>query len=119
MPWIASRQAVDEAVERLPAEPVGQRLEPLPRGRLHEVVLLERPDPLADVARQRLELVEPAGGGVAEHRPERRVGRVRRRPVGRRRVGRLVEPALDPGPLVGDDLLELGADVGEDVAETL
>ena len=107
VPWIASRQAVDEAVERLAPEPVGQRLEPLARGRLHEVVLLERPDPAADVARQRFELVDPPGGGVAEHLPERGVGRLRRRAVGRRRVGRLVEPALDPGPLVGDDLVEL------------
>ena len=35
--------------------------------------------------------------------------------VGRRR--RLVEPALDARPLLGDDLVELLADVGEDVAQ--
>ena len=104
-------QALDEPIERLAAEPLRQRLEPLARGRLHEVVLLERPDPAADVARQRLELVEPAGGRVAEHRAELLV-----RPRRRRAAWPLVEAALDAGPLVGDDLVELLPNVGQHVA---
>ena len=138
------RQAVHEPIERLLAQAFGQLVEPVPCPRLHEVVFLELPDPVPDVAGQSVELVDPAGGGVAEHRPERGVlGRpglrsvrwaVMRR-VGRRagcwlrtRLGRrsglrsrrrsgLVQPALDPGPFLGDDLLELLADAGQDVAQ--
>ena len=51
--------------------------------------------------------------GVAEHRAERRVGRSSRPGGG----GGLVQAALDAGPLLGDDLVELLADVGQHVAE--
>ena len=108
------REALDEPIQRLLPEPFGQRVEPVAGGRLHEVVLLELADPAADVARQRVELVDPAGRRVAQHRPQRRVGR---RAV--RRAGRLVEAALDARPLLGDDLVELLPDVGQDVAELI
>ena len=113
MPWIASdRPSTKRSSVCLP-EPLGQLVEPVAGGRLHEVVLLELADPAADVARQRVELVDPAGGRVAEHRPEA-PGPTASASGGCRR---LVEPALDPGPLLGDDLVELLADVGEDVAQ--
>ena len=106
-------QALDEPVERLAAEPI--RRAPSNRSRAAgsmKSYSSSAADPAADVRRQRLELVEPAGGRVAEHRElESRVdrGAVRRR-------GCVVEPALDAGPLVGHDLVELLPDVGQDVA---
>ena len=106
------RQALDESVERLAAQPVGQRLEPLARRRLHEVVLLEAADPAADVAGQGFELVEPLGGGIPEHRVEARVGG-----GSVRRTGGVVETAVDAGSLIPDDLVELLADVRQDVAQ--
>src|SRR5205085_3143320 len=54
------------------------------------------------------------------HVPERTIAR-----VGLAAIGRLcglrgvVEPALDPGPFLADDLVELLADVGQDVAELI
>ena len=69
----------DELVEDLPAELLHEGLEALAGAGLHEVVLLEAPDPVADVGRQVVELVEALRGGVAEHRPEGRVDR--RRPA--------------------------------------
>ena len=99
-----------ELVEDLALEPLDQRIEALARGRLEEVVVLEAADPLADVGRQGIELVEPACGDIAEHRSEV-VGRVA---VGLRG---LVEPALDAGPFLADDLLELAPDVAEDIVE--
>ena len=73
--------AGDELVEHLLAEPLDELVEPLARLGLEEVVLAQVADPLADVARQRVELVEPLGGDVAQHR---------RRSVG---VGRLASAA--------------------------
>src|SRR5437879_9913358 len=108
------RQALDEAVERLLAEALRQLVEAVAGGRLHEVVFLEFADPAADVARQGVELVDPASGRFAEHRPE---GRVRGGVVlGARR---LVEAALEPRPLLGDAGVQLPAPVGPGLAETV
>ena len=108
-----------ELVEDLALEPLDQGIEALARVRLEEVVVLEAADPLADVGRQAVELVEPAGGDVAEHRGASIGGRL---PGGLPRdsatgSGGLVEPALDAGPFVADDLLELAPDVAQDVVE--
>ena len=103
-----------ELVEDLALELRDELVEPLARGRLHEVVVLEAADLLAEVGRQRVELVEPAGGRVAQHLAQvlgdGLAGRVRR-------IGRLVEAALDARPFVADDLVELAPDVAEDVVE--
>ena len=100
-----------ELVEHLALEPLDELVEPLARVRLEEVVVLEAADPLADVGRQRVELVEPPRRDVAEH-----LAQVLGRAFG---VGarRLVEATLDPGVLLLDDLLELAADVAEHVVE--
>ena len=121
------RHATDELVEHLLAELLDQGVEALAGARLHEVVLLEAPDPAADVGRQLVELVEALGGRVAEHRPQRRIDRLlgaRRRAspaasaAGRRLLpGGAVEPLLDPCPLLGDDLVQLAPDVGQHIAE--
>ena len=101
----------DELVEHLALELLDELVEPLARVRLEEVVVLQAADPLADVRRKAVELVEPLGRHVAEHRPQV-LGRLA--VVGPRR---LVEPPLDARPLLGDDLLELAPDVAEDVVE--
>ncbi len=98
-------------VEHLAAKPLHERPEPVARARLEEVVVLERAHPLPDVGGKAVELVEPARGDVAEHLAERGVRRVAIGPRG------LVETPLDAGPLLRDDLVELTADVAEDVAE--
>ena len=56
-----------ELVEDLALELLDQLVEPLAGGRLHEVVVLQAADPLADVRRQRVELVEPLGRRIAQH----------------------------------------------------
>ena len=128
----------DELVEDLLAEPLHELVEAGARVGLEEVVLAQVADPLADVARQGVELIEPLRGDVAEQllevgvgglrgsiggrRRRRRRARTRRRGRGRGRVGRgaqldALQPALDAGPLLGDDLVQLPPDVAEDVAE--
>ena len=102
------RHARHELVEHLALELLDELVESLTRRWLEEVVVLQPADPFAEVAGEAVELVEPTGGDVAQHRTESRVG------VGTRR---LVEPSLDAGPLLGDDLLELTPDVAEDVVE--
>ena len=97
-----------ELVEHLALELLHELVEPLPRRRLQEVVVLQPADPFAEVAGEPVELVEPPGGHVAQHRTERRVG-LRRSTPGRAGAPR---PAL-----LGDDLLELAPDVAEDVVE--
>ena len=85
-----------ELVEDLPAEPLDELVEALAGVGLEEVVVLQAADPFADVGRQRVELVEPPRGDVAEHRPEAasspvtapsRGVRLRRRPALGRSVG--------------------------------
>ena len=66
----------DELVEHLALEPLDELVEAVARVGLEEVVVLEAADPLADVGRQRVELIEPSRRDVAEHRPQ-----------GRRRTG--------------------------------
>ena len=128
----------DELVEDLLAEPLDELVEAGARVGLEEVVLAQVADPLADVARQRVELVEPLRGDVAEQLLEVGVGglggssgglRRRRRRVadasgGAAGVGRVRWRALErssrrstPGPLLRDDLVQLAPDVAEDVAE--
>ncbi len=51
----------DELVEDLALEPLDQLVEALARVRLEEVVVLQAADPLPDVGRQAVELVEPLG----------------------------------------------------------
>ena len=136
---IASDMPGDVLVEDLLAQPVDELVEAPARVRLEEVVVLEPADPPAHVGRQRIELVEPAGGHVAQHRPHRRIGgripppgpspgrRVRRRVRragglrGCRRGTGLPDAASrrrsTPRPLLLDDLVELAPDVGQDVAE--
>ena len=109
-------QALDEAVERLAAQPIRQRREPIPRRGLHEVVFLERADPATDVPRQRLELVEPAGGGVAQHRAELLV---HRGPVGRRRPpssSRRSMPARSSATISSSSCLTSASDVAQLIA---
>ena len=100
-----------ELIEDLALELLDELVERFAGARLHEVVVLQAADPLPEVRWQRVELVEPAGSGVAEHLAQvvRDIVAVRPR--------RLVQPALDPGPLLVDDLLELPADVSEHVVE--
>ena len=99
-----------ELVEDLLLESLDELVEALSRGRLEEVVVLQATDPVAHVGGQAVELVQSARRDVAQHRAQVRVG------LGIR-PGRLVEPALDAGPLLGHDLVELAPDVAEDVAE--
>ena len=99
-----------ELVEDLALELLDQLVEPLAGARLQEVVVLEAADPLADVGRQAIELVEPARRDVAQHRAQV-LGRLA---VG---LGGFVEPSLDARPLLGHDLVELAPDVAEDVVE--
>ncbi len=68
------RHPADELVEDLLAKLLHEGLEPLAGARLHEVVLLEAPDPPTDVRWQLVELVEPFRRGIAKHRPEGGVG---------------------------------------------
>ena len=99
-----------ELVEHLALEPLDELVEALARVRLEEVVVLQPADPLADVGRQAVELVEPLG---------------RRRRAACRAGPRRPSPAFEasssrrstPGPLLGDDLVELAPDVAEDVVE--
>ncbi len=99
-----------ELVENLALQPLDELVEPFARIRLEEVVVLEAADPLPDVGRQAIELVEPPRGDVPEHRAQV----VRRRVVGLRGV---VEPPLDARSLLGHDLVELAPDVAQDVVE--
>ena len=64
---IASDIPCDELIEDLALEPLDQLIEAFARVRLEEVVVLQAADPLPDVRREAVELVEPAGGDVAEH----------------------------------------------------
>ena len=59
-----------ELVEHLALELLDELIEPFARVRLEEVVVLEAADPLADVGRQRVELVEPPRRDVAQHLPQ-------------------------------------------------
>ena len=101
-----------ELVEDLALELLDQLVEPLARGRLHEVVVLQAADPLADVGRQRIELVEPPGGRIAQHLAQ---------VVGHGLAGRVATPgragARRRARSSVDDLLELLADVAEHVVE--
>ncbi len=101
-----------ELVEDLALQPLDQLVELLAGVRLEEVVVLEAADPLADVRRQAVELVEPARRDVAQHRAKL---------LGRLAAGLrgLVEPALDARALLGHDLVELAPDVAEDVVEAV
>ena len=107
-------QAPREPVQHRRPQPVDQRVEPLPRLGIEEVVVLERPHPRPDVRRQRVEPVEPLRGDAPEHPLELRVGRA----VGAALAGlRLVEPPLHAGPLLGHDLVQLLADLGQRVGQ--
>ena len=94
-------------------EPLDELVEALAGVGLQEVVLLQAADPLADVGRQRVELVEPLGGDVAQH-PRAASGSAPRRPSPRR-LRRAA--ARTPAALLADDLVELAPDVAEDVVE--
>ena len=61
---------LDELIEDLALEPLDQVIEALARVRLEEVVVLQAADPLPDVRGKAVELVEPFGRHVAEHRPQ-------------------------------------------------
>ena len=87
----------DELVEDLLAEPLDELVEAGARVGLEEVVLAQVADPLADVARQRVELIEPLRGDVAEQLLEVGVGGlgvVQRRP----RRGRRARRSAGRGP---------------------
>ena len=99
-----------ELVEDLALELLDELIEPFAGARLHEVVVLETADPLADVGRQAVELIEPARRDVAQHRAQV-LGRLA---IG---LGGFVEPSLDARPLLGHDLVELAPDVAQDVVE--
>ncbi len=104
------RHSRHELVEDLALELLDELVEPFAGAGLHEVVVLETADPLADIGRQTIELIEPAGRDVAQHRAQV-LGRLAIGPGG------LVEPSLDARPLLGHDLVELATDVAEDVVE--
>ncbi len=100
--------ALHELVQHLGGQPLDQRIEALARRRLHEVVVAQVADLLADVRRQGVQLIQAFGGGIAEHLPE----------VGARRVARgAVQPLLHARALLLDDLAELAPDVAEHVVQ--
>ena len=101
-----------ELVEDLALEPLDELVEALAGVRLEEVVVLQAADPLADVGRQPVELVEPAGGRVAEHLAKVRAsGR-------RRRLDAWSSRRSTPARSSADDLLELAPDVAEHVVSS-
>ena len=103
------RHAGHVLVQHLATETTDELVEPLACVRLQEVVVLQAAQPLTEVRRQVVELVQPARRDVAQHRPEGGI-------LGRPARG-LVEPTRDPGPFVGHDLVQLAPDVAQDVAE--
>ncbi len=101
--------ALHVLLEHLAAQALDEVAEPVARVGVEEVVLAQVADPLADVIGQRIELVEPARGDVAQHVGDLLVGGV----AGRRAL----ELALHAGALLVDDVLELPPDVAEHVVE--
>ena len=63
-------QAADVLVEDLPLELRNQLIEPITCLWLEEVVLLQSPYASSDLRRQGVELIEPPGGHVPQHRPK-------------------------------------------------
>ena len=122
--------AADELVEDLLAEPLHELVETGARVGLQEVVLAQVADPRADVARQRIQLIEPFRRDIAKQLLEVGVCRVRGAVGGlvaggagrwRGRVGRsparAFQPPFDARPLLRDDLVQLSADVPEHIAD--
>ena len=97
------RQPGHVLVEDLLAEALDELVEPPPRLGLHEVVFLEAADPVAEVRRQPIELVEAPRGHLAQHRPQLRIGQLvragRSSVRGLRSVG--VSAPAGPGPVSG------------------
>ena len=103
---------LDELIEDLALEPLDELIEALARVRLEEVVVLQAADPLPDVRGEAVELVEPFG------RRRRGASTAGRRASRRRRVRDASSSRRStPGPLLGDDLVELAPDVAEHVVE--
>ena len=100
-------QLVEVALHQLLAQLVHQLFEPLARGVVHELVVLQRLHATGEVRRELLELAPPLLGDVLDQLLAALVAR----------AGGLVDPAVDPFALHVDDLVELLGDVVVDAAE--
>jgi len=107
-PAIAWDMPLEDGVRDLPPELLEQLVETLSCLWFEEVVVLEGPDPIADIVRQGIESLLAPGGQVRGELAQ--LGRV---------AGAAREPSLDAPALGRHDRLELGSDIAQDVVQVV